>query len=346
MKQIHGGDVYRHKNVIDFSANTNPFGPPEGVVKAAQKSIERMEHYPDVFCSELTEALSEYEMIPKEWLLCGNGAADLIFRVVQALQPKKALIQAPAFAEYEQALQSAKCEIQYYDTSIEQKFSVTEEILERITEDIDIIFLCNPNNPTGMLIEGALLERICERCKEQEVLFVLDECFLDFVAEGESLSMKPLLESNPYLFILRAFTKRYAMAGLRLGYSMTSNQELQESMRTIAQPWSVSTPAQAAGIAALKEEEYVKSTMAKIIPERVRLQDKMRLSGLQVFDSKANYIFFRGPKDLYENCLNRGILIRDCSNYRGLEKGYYRIAVRKPEENDIFLRTIQEIVGR
>ena len=172
-------------------------------------------------------------------------------------------------------------------------------------------------------------------------MLILDECFLDFVEDKEAYTMTGLLEEYPNMLILKAFTKLYAMAGVRLGYGLCGDKAFIEKMRESVQPWNVSTPAQYAGIAALDEKEYVNKSLTEIRLERDRLRKAVEDIGFTVYQSAANYIFFRGQKDLWEKCLAEGVLLRDCSNYRGLEKGYYRAAVRLKEENDRLIEVLR-----
>lgn len=340
-KQVHGGDVYTNKGVLDFSSNVNPLGPPPSVIKAAKESINSIEHYPDVKNRALAQALSDYEEVPSSYIVFGNGAAEVIFSFVRAIDPSRALLCAPTFSEYGAALRAAGCEAVY---SLIRDSSVKEDFLDLIDPRLDAVFLCNPNNPTGFLLDKGLLERIIGKCQENKIFLLVDECFLDFVHNGKDHSVKKFLKDNDHLFILNSFTKRYAMAGLRLGYGLCSNRILLDRMEEETQPWNISLPAQAAGKAALKEKEYVEKARETVNEERAYLKEEMKKAGLYVYDSQANYIFFQGPEDLYERCLDKGILIRDCSNYEGLKAGYFRIAVRKREENDKLLETFREIL--
>lgn len=342
-KYVHGGDIYRHPGVLDFSANINPLGTPPKVIEAAAKSLEQICHYPDACQERLKHALGEYEQIPEEWLICGNGAAELIFVLIQAIQPKTALILAPTFAEYGQALQGAGCEIRYEYLKREQGFQVEERILEQITEELDLVFLCNPNNPTGMLADPLLMRKIFAKCKETGTWLAVDECFLDFVKDPQQHTLKGMLGEYDRMFILKAFTKRYAMAGLRLGYGMTASGELLEKMESRLQPWNVSTPAQEAGIAALKEKEYVEQARTLVFAEQEFLKRELRTLGYQVCDSQANYIFFHGEAELKDRLMEEKVMIRDCSNYPGLDAGDYRIAVRTHEENLRLLQAIRKV---
>ena len=344
LKHRHGGDIYSTAYRIDYSANINPLGTPASVTEAAQKSILECAHYPDVECRALKSAIAEKEHIKSESVLCGNGAAELIFAIVQAEKPKKALLLAPGFAEYEQALRSQGCEVAFYQLKKENGFQYEVSYRDYLTEDLDMIFLCNPNNPTGLLIPREEILKILQICQEKQIRVVLDSCFIDFLEEKEDADYTGYLQKFPCLFILKAFTKIYAMAGLRLGYGMSSDTDLLLRMKEVIQPWSVSIPAQAAGIAALKEEAFVEQSRDLVQKERRWLKKNLEDLHLWVCDSKANYLFFQGPEDLAQRAKEEGILIRDCSNYHGLTRGFYRIAVRTEEENKELIRVFRKIL--
>ena len=340
-EQIHGGDIYRHPQALDFSSNINPLGTPESVIDAAAESLKRIANYPDIAYTELKQALAAYEHQPESFIICGNGAAELIFSLVLALRPSRAVVPAPTFAESRQALKAAGCEV---ITCPMEELRLGENLFSFLTKDTDLLFLCNPNNPTGFLMEPDLLNRIVDHCRKQNIFLVVDECFLDFVEEGERFSLKPLIRENHGLFLLKAFTKRYAMAGIRLGYGICSNENLLQEMGSVTQPWNVSIPAQAAGVAALKEKDYVEKAKKIVREERAFLKEEMRRLGLTVYDSLAKYIFFQGPEDLYERCLKEGILIRDCGNYPGLDKGYFRTAVKMHSENLQLIAVLKKVL--
>lgn len=345
MKHKHGGDIYSQEVKMDYSANINPLGMPKEVVQAAYEGILNSANYPDIHCGKLRDALSFKEGIEKEHIICGNGAAELIFSLAAAIKPKKALLAAPGFAEYEQALRINGCEVVYYLLKEEQGFELQEDYLKAITPDLDLIFLCVPNNPTGLVSPKEFLDKILDKCRACNVWMVVDECFNDFLDDAAIYTMKKEIALNDHLFILKAFTKLYAMAGLRLGYGLCSNPELLEKMADTVQPWNVSIPAQMAGTAALREEGFVENSKALIREERQYLSTKMKELGFRVYDSKANFLFFYGPGYLAQECKKQGILIRDCSNYYGLKEGYYRIAVRTHKENEALIEIMQEIIN-
>ena len=334
-RKLHGGDIYRHPDVIDFSVNTNPLGAPESVKRAVQESVADIEHYPDVRCEALREAISGFEQVNMEAILCGNGAAELFFAAVQAVRPQKALVTAPSFSEYEEALRSVGAEVEYYYLCEEDNFQIREDYVDKLSKEIDMIFLCNPNNPTGQIIDRDMLIKILDRCKKQNIIVILDECFLEFLDEPNRYEMSDLREEYPNLLIIKAFTKIFSMPGLRLGYAISSNQDTLEEMSWKLQQWNVSVPAQMAGVAALERpEEYIRQTREYVSGQREYMRNIMKMMGYVVFASKANYLFFKGRPGLEKEALEAGFLIRDCQNYEGLSEGFYRIAVRTKEENE------------
>lgn len=339
----HGGDIYKYKNSNDFSANINFFGIPESVKEAVKNSIESCIHYPDVECRELTAAIRKKDGIENAQIFCGNGAADVIFALVLAKKPRKALIMAPGFQEYEQALRSIDCEIEYHMLLEENDFRLDDTVLEKITDETDMIFVCNPNNPTGHLVERELLLQILDKCEKTNTLLVVDECFNEFLECPKENSILEYTEKSNSLFILKAFTKIFAIPGLRLGYGITLDEELVKRMLLVSQPWRVSVPAQAAGVTACNEMEFVTTTKTKIQEEKNHLLSEMKDLGIKTYGSNANYIFFKEKETLWDELLEKGFLLRDCSNYKGLYKGFYRIAVKSREDNEALIKAFREL---
>lgn len=350
MELVHGGDWagYRAEfgcDALDFSANVSPLGLPAGVAAAITNALPTADRYPDPLCRELRAALAGAEGVPADWILCGNGAADLIFRLALAVRPRRALLPAPTFAEYEAALQTVGCAVQRVFLREENEFAVTEEFIDAVTPETDIVFLCQPNNPTGQVTPHALVERLVRRCAECGAVLVVDECFLDFLPDRDAWTAKQLLRDAPQLIILKAFTKLYAMAGVRLGYALCGDAALLEKMRGAGQPWAVSSLAQAAGLAALQETAYAGAVRALIAEQRPRMAAGLRALGLRVMDGQANYLLFRATPDFGEKLRRRGAVVRSCANYPGLDAAWYRTAVRTAEENTRLLQIMGEILA-
>ncbi len=348
MHLIHGGDVYSARQKmkqepLDFSANINPMGMPPGAVRAAADALQQCTQYPDPLCRELRAALAAYEGIPAEQIVCGNGAADLIFRIVAATHPRRALLLEPTFAEYEQALRAMDCSIAYFPLQESEGFVLPEAFLQQLTPEINLLFLCNPNNPTGRTVSPALLQEIWKRCEEAGILLVVDECFNEFLEHPEQNTLKGVLKTGANSVILKAFTKSFAMPGLRLGYGLCGNGDLAERIFSCGQPWGVSIPAQAAGVAALQEQGYLERMRRLIQTERRWLSENLARLGLCVFPSEANYILFRTETEipLRERMEQHSVLIRACGNYRGLDDRYYRIAVRGHGENERLIAALK-----
>lgn len=336
MRELHGGNIEAYPNVkADFSANLNPMAMPNAVRSALQNSLRHCEHYPDPDCRHLRIALTHREQCPIEWIICGSGAVDLIYRIAMAFRPQKAVIPVPTFSEYAAAFRGVGCQVEEVVLTEENDFLLTESILEKITDDTDCFVLCNPNNPTGRLVEAGLLQEIVNRCEATNTMLLVDESFLDFTA---AKSATQYLETSSHLIVIKSFTKLYNLAGIRLGYCLTSNPQWQEKIYDAGQPWSVSIPAQAAGTAAASEVIFCKQSRSLVERERKKLAEFLTEEGVKVFPSEANFLLFYTERDLVEPLLEEGILIRDCSNFVGLGKGYYRIAVRTPEENKLFCR--------
>lgn len=339
----HGGDIYTRKIEYDFSANLNPLGMPEEVKNALKNSVGDWESYPDPLCRKLVSALSDFEKIPSENIVCGNGAADLIYRISAAFKPKKAVIAAPTFSEYEKALrQSGSCVIKHY-LLVKNEFLLDDSILEILDSSIDMLFLCSPNNPTGRTVSPDLLKRICEKCRAENIIFVCDECFMPFVSDAESRSARNYLNEN--VIILKAFTKIFAMAGIRLGYAVFGSKQLAEILQKTGQFWSVSAPAQIAGEAALREKEYLLKTAEIVERERKFLMTELKNTGIRVYPSEANFLLLRCDLPLDELLIKERIAIRNCGNFDGLKENYFRIAVRNHRENTALISAVRRVLG-
>jgi len=349
MMRNHGGDVYSYENEhkvrpLDFSVNINPLGMPKGVKKVLRDSVELFSSYPDMHCTRLREALSAYEKVPPEYLACGNGAADLIYRLVAAEKPEHALLLAPTFSEYELALRSTGCIVHRHALSEDRDFIPGNDILGKI-KGMDMLFLCNPNNPTGALIDPGLLTEIAGSCKEAGCTLVIDECFIDLTDAPEQYSFKPFLAANKHVVLLKAFTKTFALAGLRLGYCLTANTGLLDRIDAASQPWNVSVPAQLAGVEALRDGSYLERARAVIAKEKSFLEKVFRQHGFRVFDTRTNYMLVRtdGKTDLYDALYAKGILVRKCGNFPGLDGSYFRIAIRRHADNARMAAALKEI---
>jgi len=247
------------KNVLDFSVNVNLLGIPDRVKKACENVQQFCCYYPDEDCNELRNALAVKHNLDPDYFLCGNGADDIIYRIPLAFKPRKALIIAPTYEEYKKSLDTVGCEVNYFILQAENGFKADESLLYAVNADTDIVYICNPNNPTGISIDISIIKKLADVCKEIESLLVIDECFIGFMA-SENCSMKKYICEYDNVVIIDAFTKLYCMPGFRLGYCISSNEDILEKIKRSGQAFAVSIPAQFAGIAALKDVEYIEKT--------------------------------------------------------------------------------------
>jgi threonine-phosphate decarboxylase len=356
MYMTHGGDIYSarlsgEKVPIDFSSNLNPLGLPKTAVQAIKKEAAGFAAYPDPLCRSLRSALGLRHQTDAERIVCGAGAADIIYRIVRRYRPRRTFVLSPTFSEYEKAAAETGGETGYFCLEY-PRFNVDSSVLPVITKNVELFFLCNPNNPTGNLVPPGIVEAVIEKCNVTQTLLVIDECFNGFLDDPAANSAVRFLDTAPKLVILKAFTKIYAMAGLRLGYALCSTPEIARAIAGTGQSWPVSLAAERAGLAALEDEAYLKRSCDLVRQERRRLKALLSNLGLEVLGGEANYIFFRvrenGPfrrETFFQDMLDRGVLLRSCANYRSLDDSYYRAAVRKPSDNDTLIAALEDLLA-
>ena len=335
----HGGDVYAAPILLDFSANINPFGTPPAVLEAMQRALPLVRQYPDPYCRALQAAIAAHENVQPSDVLCGSGAAELIYAFCDAIRAGVGLTLAPTFSEYAAAFGHFGGQMLYFPLRREDGFLPQGTLLQTLEARCpDVLFLCTPNHPPGRLFPQALLHDVLALCRRKNIRVLLDECFLDFT-DGQS--MKDMLQEHPQLLILKAFTKSYALAGVRLGYCLSADHALLERMAAGVQPWNVSVLAQSAGVAALQQTQFLQQTRAYLPPQRAYLQKVLVEAGCWVCPSDANYLLFQGPVGLDDALRKEKIAIRSCANYPGLGPGWYRIAVRLQAENKAFAAALR-----
>ncbi len=337
MKQyIHGGDSYRLGDVLDFSININPLGMPKGAKEAALKSLDEVGKYPDWRHEKLIHAISEFHNIQSKYILVGNGASELIYAL--ALSQKnsiRAWIPAPTFMEYEEAVIAAGGRV-----VSREKLSGSETALPG---NCNLVFLCNPNNPTGSLYKRKDLIHLIRLCEKCGALLVIDESFLEFLEDADERTMIPNAVISKNTVILRSMTKIYGMPGLRLGYLVSGDAALRQAVRRVLQPWNLTNVAEAAGCAALKDGEFLEETRKYILTERQYLEQELARYVRKVYLGSADFLFFEADPGLDKVLLSKGILIRNCSDIAGLSEGMYRIGVRSREENRTLVKKFAEL---
>lgn len=350
----HGGNVFAvardlgvaPERIVDFSASINPLGMAPGVPAAIAGCMERLLHYPDKGATELKAALAAYHDVSAEEVAVANGSTELIHLVPRLLSGKRGLIVAPAFAEYGEALQGAGWEVDYLVLDAADDFALPlSRLKEKLASGYDCLFVCNPANPSGVLLPKEDVEGIVTLCRESGTFLVLDEAFIDFCEEE---SAKHLVRREPRALLLRSMTKFFAIPGLRLGYAIAAPETI-DAITSLQDPWNVNTAAQVAGIASLADEDYCRRTRVYVDEERERFAALLgAIHGLQLFPARANYLLARidrpgfTARELRNRLVGRGLLIRDCGNFAGLDGSYFRVAVRLREENDLLLAALAE----
>jgi threonine-phosphate decarboxylase len=357
---VHGGEVsdaagksgLRREEILDFSSSVNPLGPSKKALETAKKAFSEIPAYPDSNSNELRQAIAgHFSEINKNNVVVGNGSTELMYLFAEAFLRKDeiALIPAPTFGEYESAVRKTGETAKF--VKLDRNFNINPETFHREMADAKIVFLCNPNNPTSMLIPNQTLTAIVDRAMEQDTLVFLDEDFLEFVENEKTLTLIGKIKSYPNLFILRSFTKIFGLTGLRVGYGIAS-EEIINVLSCVKIPWNVNCLAQVAAVEALKDEEHLRATRELIKKEKEQLLAGLEKFGsFKVYPADANFFFINIRKtgltatELSDKLIAQGILIRDCTSFRGLDQYFVRVAVKTHHENkcliDALTRTVK-----
>lgn len=351
MAGIHGGNIKEiaeiyelpEESILDFSANINPLGLSKNLLKTLKENMEQILHYPDLRYTELKREIADYHSLTPQNIFLGNGAAEVIYSLANVLKSQQLLVLAPTFSEYEDAFAHQKTNIVYFETKGNDFKVDTTDLITKVQEEhVDTLCICNPNNPTGTIIEKEEMIKLANFCQNNQIYLIVDEAFMDFVNEKESLTTE--LRENNYLVILRSLTKIFAIPGLRLGYLLTDNTHIMDDLESNAIPWRINCFAEIAGRESLKDKAYLAETLNYVEKERRFLEKSLaKFTDLKIVKSSANFIFFEylSSIDLQRELIQMNILIRDCSNYQGLDGNYYRIAVRTRGENEKLVTALE-----
>ncbi len=369
----HGGNTCKlaeelgvpEDKIIDFSASINPLGISKKVESEMRKELKKLHNYPDPDTKKLRKKLSQYHGIDPETILCSNGSTELIYLIPRTLKPETVLIPFPTFSEYERAVNSSKSLKIVQNSSslnnikplnnVKQKqpstivnlplkkadnFRINSGEFIDAMQGCDMAFLCNPNNPTGNLLKKNQVLKIAEAAKKSKCFLIVDEAFIDFRPEE---SVIKAVQDNPYLIVLRSMTKFHALTGLRIGYGVFS-PAIANKLKKFKEPWTVNTLAQKAAIAALGDNEYADRTFRLIAKEKRFLEGSLKETGIEFYPSDVNFYLLktRGNAGIASKLREKGILVRDCSNFRGLDSSFIRVAVRSRRETKVLIKTLIE----
>lgn len=365
---FHGGNIYKIfrekklKEILDYSSNINPYGVPASLKHKIIENIGILERYPDPDYVELREKLAHLNKVGLKNIVLGNGATEVIFLFIKVIKPKKVLIVSPTFGEYERAVkatensESQKIEIKYFELEEKDNFRLNiEKLKKEIEKKYDLAIICNPNNPTGKFLKLAETEEILKECNKYDTRLFVDEAFIEFLEDGLSESIVNTRGNTKNLFVTRAFTKFFAIPGLRLGYGIYFDKELEKKIAEKKEPWSVNNIAEMAGITVLDDTEYIKKTLKWITEEKKYMYEKLsEISGIKPYQTEVNFICTKiddelvskglNVKKLREKMLEKGILIRDASNFKFLDESFFRLAIKDRRSNDRVIEALKKIL--
>jgi threonine-phosphate decarboxylase len=356
----HGGNIYkaseclnrRIEDILDFSANINPLGIPETLKEVLFSNVDSLVHYPDPEYTRLYRRLSEYTGIPSECIIAGNGSSEIIYLLLKVLKPESILIPAPSFSEYEKASSDAGIDTRFFELREDECFKLNlERLKHEIVSGIKCVIFCNPNNPTSSLLSAEKAQHIVEFASRHGVTVIVDEAFIELTVGRTHNSIAGLVNRFDNLFVIRAFTKVFAVPGLRLGYGI-GNEQMVKGMRMVQQPWTVNSLAACSGDFLPESGKYLQKTQEWLKAEKEWLYKSMSVVfGLKVFEPHTNFILAKLVKDdmdvgiLRESLAKRGILIRNASNFRFLDGRFFRVAVRDRTDNQYLVDALQDILN-
>jgi threonine-phosphate decarboxylase len=360
---FHGGNVkYFSKRfglskdeIIDFSANINPLGPPDKTKALIQSSFKDIDRYPDPVAEDLRESLGDVLGLPKGCIIAGNGAVELIYAIGRIRSPMNAIIPAPTFGEYEEVARISRGKVSHLALRQEEGFQLNVDALIRKAGGMDntnlTIFVNNPNNPTGRTIQRGEIEELVKFCEKRRILLCLDEAFIEFSDGWNPKFLPNIVKRSSNLFVIRSLTKFFAIAGLRVGYGFGSKAIIKDLLRVLP-PWNVNLFAQIVASNLIKDGEFIQRTGQFIKRERRFLFNGLKeIKGLRPYPSDSNFILVESEvlssQELTLQLISRGILVRDCSTFRffpkRLRQRFIRVAVRKRRENIALLNSLKEI---
>jgi threonine-phosphate decarboxylase len=351
----HGGHIkhstnYRNNGILDFSASINPLGYPENVRKVILENFDDILHYPDIDCTSLRKYIGQKAGRPKDEIIVGNGSTELFYLIPRALKPSKGIVFQPTFSEFAEALKCSHAETVNNMLRPEEDFCFTYQESNFDDKKVKMVFLCNPNNPTGQLVEKTVIVSMVKH--HPAITFVIDEAFMDFVDGQEKYSIMHEAGTLRNLIVVRSLTKFYGFPGIRIGY-LAAHADLIIKMMEYKEPWSVNALAQYAARAALEDEAFVSRSRDFMFAERLFLFEELkRIQGFSPYSPTANYILVKitantmTSSSLCNQLLAHGIAIRNCSNFTGLNDQYFRVAVRTREENARLVTALKNVMGQ
>lgn len=354
INSVHGADInsavelygLEADKIIDFSSNINPF-IVESMDKIVAAGVENLQKYPDIKYRRLRKNIADYLRVDDSQVIPGNGATEIIYLLMRNLSGRLAIIN-PTFSEYRKGAEIAGLSVVDFVMDWKKDFKLDLDEIYRRKDEFDSIFICNPNNPDGSVRE---IKKLLEFAEKEGKLLIVDETFIEFADSEKDRSLVNMVEKSKNLFIIRAVTKFFGIPGIRLGYGISSNRELLQKMYDEKEPWTINSFADSASDFIFKEEEYIRKSKEYFSKERVCMINEInKIDGIKAFNSDANFILVRFENrnvlDVKENLLKRaGLLIRDASNFIGLDSSFARVAIKNHEQNTVLVDALRSVLG-
>lgn len=358
-EHFHGSDLetveriyhLKKEEIVSFSSNVNPLGISQKLRETLAEHLDAIASYPDREYTKLRECIASYIGSRPEHIIVGNGATELISLFIQTLRPKKALIPAPTYSEYEREIALGGGAVLYYPLRERDEFRLEiEGFCGALNDSIDLLVLCNPNNPTSSAISRSGLRRILDACRKHRIFVMVDETYVEFAPDEAAITAVPLTAEYENLILLRGTSKFFAAPGLRLGYAVTGNQNTANAVNTRKNPWTINSLAEIAGRLMFTDKEYISRTKALISSERTRMLNVLNSwDFVKCYPPSGNFILMRSLCErvtagtLFDRCIRKGLMIRDCSSFPGLDGSYVRFCVMMPKDNDRLLPAMREV---
>lgn len=354
INSVHGADInsaaelygLEANKIIDFSSNINPF-IVDSMDKTVAAGVGSLQKYPDIKYRRLRKNIADYLRVEDSYIIPGNGATEIIYLLMRNLSGRLAIIN-PTFSEYRKGAEIAGLSVVDFVMDWKKDFKLDLDEIYRRKDEFDSIFICNPNNPDGSVRE---IKKLLEFAEKEGKLLIVDETFIEFADSEKDRSLVNMVEKSKNLFIIRAVTKFFGIPGIRLGYGISSNRELLQKMYDEKEPWTINSFADSASDFIFKEEEYIRKSKEYFSKERVCMINEInKIDGIKAFNSDANFILVRFENrnvlDVKENLLKRaGLLIRDASNFIGLDSSFARVAIKNHEQNTVLVDALRSVLG-
>lgn len=358
---FHGSDLekiekvfgIKKEDIVSYSANVNPLGISHKLREVLSQHLDAITRYPDREYTKLRQCIADYTGAQMENIIMGNGSTELISLFIQTNHPKKAMILGPTYSEYERDINLGGGTCIYFPLKEENDFRMDVNALcQQLDDNLDLLVLCNPNNPTSSAITRREMRRILDACMEHGIFVMVDETYVEFAPDEKNVTSVSLTNYYSNLIILRGTSKFFASPGLRLGYAITGNRDVAKEINTRKDPWTINSLAEIAGQIMFQDEDYIRETKDLITSERARLyQELSSWDTVRVYEPQANFILVKILKEgvdaemLFEHCIRKGMMIRNCSTFPFLDSQFIRFCIMSPEDNDRLLEAFRELLG-